>query len=70
MPDLLIDGDRWTGVAYIGNTQYPPETGNRYALRVVMAPKGFQNGQSFLDLAQMKPLAQSKIVFVTAGTIR
>lgn len=72
MPEVVFDPttSRWTATAIIGNTQYPPVSGNRYALCVVAARPGIENGQSFASPAGTKPFAQSKFVYVTAGAIR
>lgn len=69
-PEVTLQRGHWTGVAYIGNAQYPPQTGNRYALVAVVARQGIPNGQSFLSLQAVSSAAESNIVHVTAGEIR
>lgn len=72
MPEALYDPatSRWTATAVIGNAQYPPASGNRYALCLVIARAGVQSGQSFASPEAMDPVAQSKFVYVSAGAIR
>jgi len=63
--------DRWTSQAWIGNKEFPPHSGDRLALQVVVARPERVQGRVHIDSPQdITPVAQSGIVEAVIGALK